>query len=59
MIATINELSEMLNGIVPMVLFVIFAIFLSVVTLMTFCVGTYSLLLLKKIKMYIKKRGEK
>jgi len=59
MIATINELSEMLNGIVPMVFFIVFATFLSVVTLMTFCVGTYSLLLLKKIKMYIKNRGEK
>jgi hypothetical protein len=59
MIATINELSEILNGIVPMVLFIAFATFLSVVIIMTFCVGTYSLFLLKKIKMYIKNRGEK
>jgi len=59
MIGTINELSEILNGIVPMVLFVVFALFLAIIILATFGLGAYSLFLLNKIKEYVKRRGDK
>ena len=54
-----NTLSEILNQVAPLCLFIVVSAFLSIIGLLCLGIGTYSLLVLNKIKRYIKRRGDK
>jgi hypothetical protein len=54
-----NSLSQIFNQIAPLCLFVVVSVFLSIIALLCLGIGTYSLLVLNKIKRYIKRRGDK